>query len=458
MKPRQFHLSVIFLTAILLVSCSENDASKNEKKKRPKHEDLKISKVSIAQIAEAATSAGADSAIQIDTWKGKKIDVNSIRRDVSHLPKVLQKGEIDRVYKLRERKVVEAAKNNKSLNVLREVFLKSTNPDFEVIETRRTAPDLGSDSTEINFVKINYKDHPIAPFVRVGSDRSGVVNSLIIEITTETNSGLLQDARLISESIVLYPPPMIPPKPDSIEKGLDSGDVKVFYGIEMAWCPPGEFLRGSPEDEPGRDLYNERQHRVQLSKGFWMSMSELTQRQWLSFSDWNPSKHVGAALPISNLDITKAEVMVSRLNTVAPLPSRARWNIPTEAQWEYACRAGGDSVYRKYISHEANYGDAMRQYSAVRLKKPNSWGLYDMLGNVAEFCRDRSKNIYLEYDHSGIIDVNDSNLYIDPIQTSGNSGVVRGGSWTSARRACRPSARGSEYGDAVGIRLVVTID
>lgn len=200
-------------------------------------------------------------------------------------------------------------------------------------------------------------------------------------------------------------------------------------GIELRWIPAGSFLMGSPEDEGGRFLDEGPQHEVRLSQGFWLGTLEVTQAQYESVMGARPSDthSAGAQVPVNQVSWNDACAFLGRLNA---LGSMVEYRLPTEAQWEYACRANAQEPQDLDASawYSLNSGGAPRP---VGEKQANTWGLRDMRGNVWEWCQDW----YGEYP---------SAPSTDPTGPSnGTSHVLRGGSWlhTSwySRAACRRS-------------------
>lgn len=219
--------------------------------------------------------------------------------------------------------------------------------------------------------------------------------------------------------------------------GLRAGeerDWEIAPGVKMTfcWCPPGDFLMGSPKTEVGR-LDNEEIVRVTLTKGFWMAKTQVTQKQWTTIMDHNPSDHQGENLPVEGVSWHDAQEFLHKIN--AKIGNTEGWMaLPTEAQWEYACRAGEDALYSgnkidEMAWYENNSGDKTHP---VGTKIQNAWGLHDMLGNVFEWCADwYGRELSGGFDPTG--------------PSSGKYRVGRGGCFGSDARSCRPTCR---YSDA----------
>ncbi len=217
-------------------------------------------------------------------------------------------------------------------------------------------------------------------------------------------------------------------------------------GIEMRWCPKGSFRMGSPFSEDGR-YSDESRHDVTFTNHFWLGKHEITQDQWTAVMGTNPSSFKGANHPVDRVSWEDATEFCRRLNERERKAGRllAGWayQLPTEAQWEYACRAGTNSAFafgKSLSSSQANfdgnypYGDApngpyLRRTAPVGSYQPNAWGLHDMHGNVYEWCRDW----YGKYPLEGAYDP------VGPSQ--GSLRVLRGGSWFYFGRNLRSASR-----------------
>lgn len=230
-------------------------------------------------------------------------------------------------------------------------------------------------------------------------------------------------------------------------RALVPASITNSLGMQMLWCPPGVFTMGSPEDEEGRHG-DETQVQVHISKGFWMARTTVTQGQWQSLMGTNPSYLQGANLPAEKVSWEDAQDFIIKINDMENLPSGYHYALPTEAQWEYACRAGEKGPYSggsldEVAWYDENSGEKTHE---VGHKKANSWGLHDMHGNVWEWCADW----YGDTLKSGI----------DPTgPSSGDFRVCRGGSWSFGASRCRAAGRfgftpGSRYLD-LGFRPAI---
>ena len=236
-------------------------------------------------------------------------------------------------------------------------------------------------------------------------------------------------------------------------------------------CPHGTFNMGSPTDELGRSLYNESVHSVTLTKDFYIGKFEVTQAQYLSLRTSNPSyfKNLddSPTRPVENLYLNDAKNFCASLTEYfeSSLPSGyTRFDLPTEAQWEYACRAGTSSALNNgtYLSSETEpcqYLDVVAWYKensnsrthSVGQKKPNAWGLYDMHGNVNEFCLDyRDADWRIDYP---------TEPQTDPIHTTGDEVIIRGGCYSSETKRNRSASRDGKSPtskfNTIGFRVVL---
>jgi formylglycine-generating enzyme required for sulfatase activity len=229
----------------------------------------------------------------------------------------------------------------------------------------------------------------------------------------------------------------------------------------MVWIPAGEFNMGSPIDEAGRDGDEGPVTHVVIPHGFWMGQCEVTQGEFQAVTGKRPSNARGETnCPVEKVSWYDAmQYCVQRTQQeqlAAKLPEGYAYRLPTEAEWEYACRAGTTTRYcygdDKGEFRLGEYAWFLRNGSSmthpVGLLKPNAWGLHDMHGNVWEWCFDRWQSIL----PGGSI----TNL---PVAGEGSLRVARGGSWLYEGKACR-SANRDDYGPSnrcsdVGFRVVL---
>jgi len=218
-------------------------------------------------------------------------------------------------------------------------------------------------------------------------------------------------------------------------------DLGKGVKLEMVLIPAGKFVMGSPASEKGR-YDNETQHEVTLTKPFYMGKYEVTQEQWEAVMGDNPSYTVGAKLPVTDVSWNDCKKFIKKLNGI----TKGKYRLPTEAEWEYACRAGTSTAYSfgaKITPKDANYDDSkLGKPVEVGSYKPNAFGLYDMHGNVWEWCEDR----YAKYLAGAVMDPKGP--------AKGECRVLRGGSFnfveSNARSSDRlvgtPTYRGNDYG------------
>ncbi len=241
-----------------------------------------------------------------------------------------------------------------------------------------------------------------------------------------------------------------PPSPSSVPPLSLSMENSI--GMKFQYIPWGSFLMGSPEDDPDRDGDEVPQHPVKITKGFYLATTEVTQKHWKTVmgEQNNPSDFKGDDLPIENVSWNDAVEFCRKLST----KEGKTYRLPTEAEWEYACRAGTTTRYNtgddENALKEAGWYDNNSDWKThpVGQKKPNIWGLYDMHGNVSEWCQDG----YGPYP---------TGMAIAP-KVAGDGArylVSRGGCWVTLARIARSAFRGRNTpGDrpsCIGIRPVM---
>ncbi|HTF88153.1 MAG TPA: formylglycine-generating enzyme family protein [Planctomycetota bacterium] len=258
--------------------------------------------------------------------------------------------------------------------------------------------------------------------------------------------------------------------------GSKPGDQRDVEGIPMCWCPPGRFLMGSPPSEPERRP-GEDQVEVRLTHGFWMSKHETTQGQWKRVMGMLPGPLTaelpeGDDFPVGNVNFAETEDFCRKLTESAhrsdALPRDWEFRLPTEAQWEYACRAGtttatsfGDSL----SSTQANFkgapynggepGPSLNGAAKVGSYPANAWGLHDMHGNIYEWCRDWFHN---QLPGGTDPDLHDARSTATLNQTRDTSRARRGGCWADEgwplRSAFRLRFEPERRYDHIGFRIL----
>jgi len=278
-----------------------------------------------------------------------------------------------------------------------------------------------------------------------------------------------------------------PSRPVATQPQTETVHTEPQTGAEFVYIPPGEFMMGSPEDEPGR-FDDEILHRVRLTRGFYMQTTQVTVGQWRAFvkntgfksqaeteggaygwtgSDWELNKKYywdkpgfsqTDAHPVTCVSWNDAQAFITWLNKNR---SMEQYRLPTEAEWEYACRAGTDKPFyfggclsKDQANYNGNYplescpkGKYRKKTVSVASFLSNAWGLYDMHGNVWEWCQDW----YGDYPTGPVTDP------MGPL--FGSDRVSRGGSWINYAPYCRSADRYRDPPDYrssnLGFRLVL---
>ena len=231
-------------------------------------------------------------------------------------------------------------------------------------------------------------------------------------------------------------------------QGAKAGEERKVDGVKLCWCPAGKFVMGSPRNEPERRP-GEDQVEVTLSHGFWMGKFEVTQGEWKRVMGEFPgvmNAGEGARFPMYAINFAEAEEfchkLTERAQAAGELPRDWEFRLPTDAQWEYACRAGTTTATAfgdKLSSRQANFGGkpyngaeegpSLQRTAEVGSYAPNAWGLYDMHGNVFEWCRD--------WYHPKLPGGTDPDLHDLPAK----SRVRRGGCFADEGWPCRSAFR-----------------
>ncbi len=230
--------------------------------------------------------------------------------------------------------------------------------------------------------------------------------------------------------------------------------------LEMNWLPPGTFLMGSPLDEQNRTADEEQQFEATISQGFWIAKYLVTQAQWRSAMGYNPSyfQKLSMNCPVENISWDMAMEFCEQLNNsfTEQLPDGYRFSLPTEVQWEYACRAGTQTIYNigntlADLDRAAwHQGNSSGQTHPVGEKQPNAWGLCDMHGNAFEWCYDPTS----DYPNTRFTDwIGTGDGYVRSMRSSSWATTPED---TSHRCACRgyvvPSSKRWSFGLRVSLR------
>ena len=214
----------------------------------------------------------------------------------------------------------------------------------------------------------------------------------------------------------------------------------------MRWIPPGSFMMGAPNDEPGSTTAERPYHEVTIDQGFWMFETACSEDLWLTVMGSASHRQLGVTLPITKISRNDVLVFIQRINAAVP---DLALELPTEAQWEYACRAGtttpygfGDQITVEQVCYDSD-GPV-----AIGSLPPNPWGLQEMHGNVWEWCADSWHDNYNDAPTNG-------SAWFEP---DISRYVIRGGAWSygarDVRSACRGEAPPEARADNLGFRCV----
>ena len=274
----------------------------------------------------------------------------------------------------------------------------------------------------------------------------------------------LRQACLVAVVLLLVASPLVWP---ALEVALDAptwirfgprtpapGEERSFEGMTFVWIPAGRFRMGSRYNEAGRED-DETPHVVTITRGFWLGKYEVTQAQWMAVMGENPAHFQadGAERPVERVSWDDCCEFVRRLGAKG-----GGFRLPTEAEWEYAARAGRTTPYAfgsdpgllaAHAWHDMNSGSETHPVGTV---EPNAWGLFDMAGNVWEWCND----YYGPYPDRRVTDPTGPEV--------GQYRVLRGGGWNSGAGKCRAARRTIfvdgyyRLRDDVGLRLARSSD
>ncbi len=279
------------------------------------------------------------------------------------------------------------------------------------------------------------------------------------------------------ETVVPDAPSLAFPSSATLEsmRMVTSDPARVFtnsIGMRFRWISPGQFQMGSPEYELGRCSSDERLHSVQISEGFWLGMHPVTQEQFRAVMSRNPAtaRVDGENRPVETVTWDEAIEFCRRLSSTGGEHMHGRtYRLPTEAEWEYACRAGTTTAFHfgsTLTPTKGNFGGTRLnchqfpgmyrgRITAVGEYPANEWDLYDMHANVWEWCSDYYAPNY------GVSDITRES--IDPEGPDcGEERVIKGGCWSSpdacdCRSARRRKRRGNEANDRIGFRVVCVL-
>jgi formylglycine-generating enzyme required for sulfatase activity len=227
-------------------------------------------------------------------------------------------------------------------------------------------------------------------------------------------------------------------------------DLGGAVKLELVLIPAGEFQMGEPDSDKDANDWEKPQHRVQITRPFYLGKYLVTQEQWAAVMGNNPSQFKGPKNPVEQVSWDDCQAFVKKLNEKV---GGGKFSLPTEAQWEHACRAGSKTRYcfgddeqqlGDYAWYDANSGSKTHP---VGEKKPNTWGLHDMHGNVREWCADWFDRGY--YKESPVD---------DPAgPATGSRRVIRGGVWVLTAGSCRSADRDgdspTDRGFTLGLRV-----
>ena len=236
--------------------------------------------------------------------------------------------------------------------------------------------------------------------------------------------------------------------------GQQLKEITNSIGMKLVLIHPGSFTMGSPVGEVGRKV-SESEHEVTISKSYYLGVYEVNQDEYEKVLGNNPSISKGANNPVQPESWFGAVSFCTKLSELPEEKAAGReFRLPTEAEWEYACRATSSAAYffgdtAELLEEYAWFGERRGKTHPVGSKKPNRWGLYDMHGNVLEWCQDW-------YGHSSLGEATDPQG-----PREGRHRVYRGGSWNNDAGSCQsafraaaaPSYRNNNHGFRVAMSL-----
>jgi formylglycine-generating enzyme required for sulfatase activity len=240
-------------------------------------------------------------------------------------------------------------------------------------------------------------------------------------------------------------------------------DFTNSIGMKFVWIPPGNFMMGRPNDERPMVADETPLHKVTLTKGFYLGVHLVTQKQWQDVMGNNPSKFIGENLPVETVSWNDCQQLVKKLQE-KEAKDKKTYRLPTEAEWEYSCRAGTTTAYHfgaTMTTDQANFrgdltGGVFRDKTTPVDQFPaNAWGLHDMHGNLRQWCQDS----YGFYPKGDVVDPQGGK--VGKKQKFVRS-VLRGGCWIFERDLCRAACRFSEdpahRSYIIGLRVCFPLD
>lgn len=319
------------------------------------------------------------------------------------------------------------------------------NHGIEIINTKKRCESLlrdycvGASEKHINLLILSLRDKIASTIIETIKDGSYEVKKNKIIENLQNNYGVSKEGAewvfttwvhgLIPKVIII-----------DLGKGIKN---------EMVFIPAGKFMMGSPKFEEGR-RDNETYHEVTLTKQFYIGKYTVTQEQWEAIMGNNPSSNKGTRLPVTNISWYECQEFIKKLNE----KQNNSYRLPTEAEWEYACKAGTITPYSfgdKITPEDANYADSkIGKPIEVGNYKPNAFGLFDMHGNVWEWCM----NSYYSYSRIPVKDPKGP--------SEGSMIVCRGGSFESKektflRSSVRYDFQKNTRTDSIGFRLIKSL-
>lgn len=227
-----------------------------------------------------------------------------------------------------------------------------------------------------------------------------------------------------------------------MDKNQSGSSVKDPSGIEFILVPAGEFCMGSHSREKRRKLWESPVHKVTIEKPFYLGKYPVTQEQWQEIMGTNPSYFKGEKRPVESVSWDEVQVFLHKLNSLENFEENSSiYRLPTEAEWEYAARAGTKSSYffgdaeSKLAEYAWFLENSELETHAVDLKKPNPWGLYDIYGNVGEWVQDKFHINYKGAPSDGKAWENPFSSMSVPVR------VRKGGGWNGNAGSCRSAER-----------------